>query len=1165
MSAPTFVLSEFQKVRQATTPELPNVLKASDLSYAQQVLPVKEEIKALFPKAHAVQYVELQPGEPTTESKSPLRIGVVLSGGQAPGGHNVIMGVFDFIKRHHPNSQLFGFLDGPRGIFTNNFMEISEELMRAYRNQGGFDMIRAGRDKIETEAQFVSSLKNCKALQLDGLVVIGGDDSNTNACLLAEYFLSHECATRIIGCPKTIDGDLKNDFIEISFGFDTATKTYCELIGNICLDAVSSQKYYHFIRLMGRSASHITLECALQTRSLAILGEEVEAQNQTLEHIAMDLVELIIKRAENGKLYGVVLVPEGLIEFIPEIKRLISQINDIVAHGAPSESSEVKEFVASKLTEDSLRVFRFLPEAICDQLLLDRDPHGNVQVAKIDTERLLILLVDAELKRRGVTFPFFPQAHYFGYEGRSALPTIFDSTYCYGLGCTAAALIRYNFTGCMATLRGLKRGVAHWQPAGCPLAAMMDVEHRKGKNVPVITKALVSMDSPCFRAYARMREQWKINDCFRFPGPVQFEGLASNALPMLLAPPVDAELASSTDDIRAEYPYYIRKEVDLSALAKIRIAAPVDTPSVFVDGLQSCTLVPGEILQVVNEEAKATVYESFPNLRDPRFTRFVEVGSSETPATHPLNIGIAFIGRHTPGAHNVIQGLLMAVKSRPGSALFGFLGGNQGIYHKKYFEITEDNFRLYRNTGGMDFLGRGTDDIRHPEQLAKTKEVCVLLNLDGLVLLGGSHTMTDAAIVAEYLVQNKSKTKVIGVPATVDGNIGFHLFETSVGFDTAARVYSQLIGNMMTDAASATKYWYFIRLMGRDPSHLVLECGLQTHANVTLISEYCKREGETLADIVRNIADVVQARAASGKLFGTLLVPEGLLQQIPHYKELISEINEMYRGKSSEERAVLAKLLSESDEAVDTHFQVYSAPVLKTLPQFFRKELLTKYDSNGTIQLSLVETERLLAEGVAKELKARKAAGTFKASFSPITHFFGYQGRCSFPSMFDCSLGTTYGLAAAALISGGVTGYMTTARGLVGEVSHWKVGGIPLTSMMNVKAKSIYGRNKAIVPSFEVDLNAKAFQTLSVESKQWATSDLQSNPGPTQYTGASAYQVNQTLQSNHKMYLDLLEKISSLCDTIQKMCRFGVREELLHTAVIGLSSVEGILQLHKRN
>ena len=1165
MSAPTFVLSEFQKVRQAAVPELPNVLKASELTFSQQVLPVKEEIKELFPKAHAVQYVELQPAEAISESRSPLRIGVVLSGGQAPGGHNVIMGAFDYIKRHHPNSQLFGFLNGPRGVFTNDFIEITEELMRAYRNQGGFDMIRAGRDKIETEAQFSSSLKNCKALQLDGLVVIGGDDSNTNACLLAEYFLSHDCPTRVIGAPKTIDGDLKNEFIEISFGFDTATKTYCELIGNICLDAVSSQKYYHFIRLMGRSASHITLECALQTRSLAILGEEVEAQNQTLEEIAMGLVDLIIKRAELGKLYGVVLVPEGLIEFIPEIKRLIRQINDILAQGAPVETSQVKEFVASKLTEDSLRVFHFLPEAICEQLLLDRDPHGNVQVAKIDTERLLILLIDAELRRRNVPFPFFPQAHYFGYEGRSALPTNFDSTYCYGLGCTAAALIRYNFTGCMATLRGLKREVAHWQPAGCPLAAMMDVEHRKGKNVPVITKALVSMDAPCFRAYARMREHWKLNDCYRFPGPVQFEGPASNSLPMLLAPPSDAELASSTDDARAEYPYYVRKEVDLSALAKSRISAPVDIPQVFRNGLQSSVIVQGEILQLSNEEAKATVHESFPNLREVRYQRFVEVGAADNVSTSPVNIGVAFIGRHCPGAHNVIQGLLQAVKSRPGSTLYGFLGGNLGIFNKKYFEITEDNFHLYRNTGGMDFLGRGTDDIRHPDQLAKTKEVCVLLNLDGLVLLGGSHTMTDTAIIAEYLLQNKSKTKVIGVPATVDGNIGFHLFETSVGFDTAARVYAQLIGNMMTDAASATKYWYFIRLMGRDPSHLVLECALQTHPNFTLISEYCKREGETLADIVRNIADVVQARAASGKLFGTLLVPEGLLQQLPHYKELLQEINDLYRVKTAEERAALAKLLVESDEAVDAHFPVYSAPVLKSLPPFFRKEILTKYDSNGTIQLSLVETERLLAEEVAKELKGRKAAGTFKSSFSPITHFFGYQGRCSFPSMFDCSLGTTYGLAAAALISGGMTGYMTTARGLVGEVSHWKVGGIPLTSMMNVKAKSIYGRNKAIVPSFEVDLNAKAFQTLSVECKKWSVSDLQSNPGPTQYTGAAAYQINETLQNNHKMYLDLLEKISTLCEKIQKMCRFGVREDLLHTAVIGLSSVEGILELHKRS
>ena len=1166
MATPTFKLSKFQTIRQAYTPTLPSALTNPNATFTFQTLDVQPSIKEKYPYVSNIQYVELKPTtEPETTERSPLRIGVVLSGGQAPGGHNVIMGVFDYIKRHHANSQLFGFLGGPRGVYTNSYVEITENFMECYRNQGGFDMICSGRDKIETEEQYANSLKYCQALNLHGLIIIGGDDSNTNAALLADYFIAKGSNICVIGCPKTIDGDLKNEFIEISFGFDTAAKTYSEVIGNICIDTLSSKKYHHFVRLMGRSASHIALECALQTRpNLTLIGEEVQERKMTLAQIVDQVADVILRRGAKGKPYGVFLIPEGLIEFIPEVNILIKELNEILSRRGSYSEEDIENTVKEQLTENSRHVFDFLPEAIRKQLLLDRDPHGNVQVAKIETERLLMLLLASELPKRGYQHAFYPQSHYFGYEGRSALPSNFDATYCYALGQTASALIRYNFTGCMAVCRGLRRKPEHWQPAGCPLAAMMNTERRKGKDVAVIKKALVETDSPIFKAFERWREHWMINDSFRSPGPIQFDGVGEDALSYLLKPPTDEELYSPVDDERVKFPYNPRRIENMSPMERVRAEAPVELPNVFASGLNGCVVNLGDVIEPDTEEAISAIAEHYPALSNSKFKRFIECTEGHNTDTTPVNIGVAFNGRQAAGGHNVIEGLLHALKSRPGSCLIGFLGGNLGIFDKKYFEITSDNFKLFRNQGGYDFLGRGTDELRKPEHLAKVKETCISLNLDGLVIVGATHSMTDTGILANYLLEHGVKTRVVGIPATIDNNIAHHLFEMSVGFDTASHIDSQLIGNMMTDAASATKYWYFIRLMGRDPSHLVQECALQTHPNIVIISEVHKREGDTLDDVVRNIADQVQFRAEHKKLFGTLLVPEGLLQQLSHFRELITEIANLLKNKSTEERHALTNELLETPDAIDRYFAHYSGPVLKRLPKWFREQMLTRYDSEGNIQLSLLETERLLAEMVAQELKARRSQG-IKVPFSPVCHFFGYQGRSSMPTLFDCSLAATYGSTAAVVICAGLTGYMTTARGLVGPVSKWKVGAIPLTGVMKVKGRSQYGRNIPMVTSAEVDLTAKAFQTLSVESKSWLMGDHFTNPGPIQFFSKETSRiVNLTLQYNHQHYLGLLEQISDLCHKIQNICRFGVREDLLRTAVIGLSSVEGILGLHKK-
>lgn len=512
-------MTPLQKKRQTYSPKTPAIL--ADLNGvtfsekgATQAVGDQAEIQKRFPQTYGRPLIQMTQGK--GEASKPLKVGVVLSGGQAAGGHNVITGLFDALKKFHPESHLFGFLGGPAGIVDGKYRDLSEDELADYRNQGGFDLIGSGRTKIETKEQFAKSLEVANSLQLDGLVVIGGDDSNTNAALLAEYFIEERCKTRVIGVPKTIDGDLQNEHVAISFGFDTACKTYSEMIGNIARDALSAKKYTHFIKLMGRSASHIALECALQTQpNYVLIGEEVEAKNQTLQAIAEDLIDVLEKRGKEGKNYGVVLIPEGLIEFIPEMKTLIQELNTLLA----KEGGSVEQ-----LSSASKKTFEYLPKEIQDQLLLDRDPHGNVQVSHIQTEMLLSHVVKAELKKRNFQGKFSAVHHFFGYEGRSGFPSNFDATYCYSLGIVSALLIREGLTGYMSCITNLAKPVEEWGVTGIPITSLMNMEMRKGKEKPVIQKALVDLEGQAFKQFARNRDKWKLQDHYQFPGPIQFEG-----------------------------------------------------------------------------------------------------------------------------------------------------------------------------------------------------------------------------------------------------------------------------------------------------------------------------------------------------------------------------------------------------------------------------------------------------------------------------------------------------------------------------------------------------------------------------------------------------------------------------------------------------------------
>ena len=526
--------SALQIARSQYQPKLPSSLWGAVKAVkgeATQSVADQEEIKALFPNTYGLP--ELTFEKDAKQSKlagAQFNVGVILSGGQAPGGHNVISGLFDGIKAINKSNRLYGFLMGPGGLVDHNYVELTSEIIDEYRNTGGFDIIGSGRTKLEKPEQFEKGLVILKELNIKAVVIIGGDDSNTNACVLAEYYKAKNVGIQVIGCPKSIDGDLKNEMIETSFGFDTATKVYSEVIGNIQRDCNSAKKYWHFIKLMGRSASHIALECALQTQpNYCIISEEVEAKNMTLDAIVADIAGVVAKRAAKGDNFGTVLIPEGLIEFIPAMKALIAELNDLLAahpEFAELDAAAQREFVLNNLSEANAASFKSLPAGVARQLTLDRDPHGNVQVSLIETEKLLSEMVGnklKEMKEAGeYVGKFSPLHHFFGYEGRCAAPSNFDADYCYALGYNAAQLVNCGATGYMSSVRNLTKPSVQWVAGGIPITMMMNMERRNGKMKPVIQKALVDLEGKPFGKFASKREEWALNTCYLYPGPIQY-------------------------------------------------------------------------------------------------------------------------------------------------------------------------------------------------------------------------------------------------------------------------------------------------------------------------------------------------------------------------------------------------------------------------------------------------------------------------------------------------------------------------------------------------------------------------------------------------------------------------------------------------------------------
>ena len=528
--------SPLQKARYQYSPKLPGMLRngISEICVkegnATQSVADQEKIAALFPNTYGEKEITFEKGENTSAAKKQV-VGVILSGGQAPGGHNVICGLYDALKATSKENVLYGFKNGPIGLLEDNYVEFDDAYINAYRNTGGFDIIGSGRTKLETEEQFAVAAKVCEKHGITAIVIIGGDDSNTNAAVLAEYFAAHNTGVQVIGCPKTIDGDLKNEDIECSFGFDTATKTYSELIGNIERDANSAKKYWHFVKVMGRSASHVALECALETQpNICLISEEVAAKKQSLSEIADYIADAVEKRSANGNNFGVAIIPEGVVEFVPEFKVLIAEINELLAGNKTEEFNalgnweEKYAFIEKGLTAESMAVFAILPQTIQQQLFLERDPHGNVQVSLIESEKLFSALVKDKLTERGFTGKFNALHHFFGYEGRCAFPSNFDADYCYSLGYNAFMLIQYGYNGYLSKVSNLSKPAEEWVAGGMPITKMMNIERRNGEDKPVIKKALVELDGKPFKYFEANRDTWAVETAYTYPGAIQYYG-----------------------------------------------------------------------------------------------------------------------------------------------------------------------------------------------------------------------------------------------------------------------------------------------------------------------------------------------------------------------------------------------------------------------------------------------------------------------------------------------------------------------------------------------------------------------------------------------------------------------------------------------------------------
>lgn len=1192
---------------------------------------IDDRVKSFFP--NTIDMKPLQFVKSTTKSEAgsnpPLRVAVVLSGGQAPGGHSIICGIFDRAKAYNPESRVFGFKDGPHGIFSGNFYLLTESIINGFRNTGGFDMLGSGRHKIESEEQFSNSLKVVEMLKLNGVVVIGGDDSNTNAALLGEYFKSKGSQCKVVGAPKTIDGDLKvMPYIPVSFGFDTACRTFSELIGNCCVDALSAQKYYHFIRLMGRSASNIAIECALQTLPNAcLLGEEIKANSTGLKELSKQLADMVESRYKNNKKkYGVVLLPEGLIEFIPEFEKLIAELNDLGDslgdHASPAD-------VAAKLSPENKALFDYLPLFLQKQLTLDRDSHGNLQVAAIETEKLLAATVQAELEERfgskeKAATVFNPQFHAFGYEGRAGLPTLFDSAYCFALGATAAQLIIAGKTGLIASVTGLdKKSPAEWKCGGVPVTSLCVIERRKGKDKPVIRKALVELlddpnhktlnNSP-FYAWKMIRDLCSTYDLYQIAGPMQFSSKSFD-IPFMLrielegSAPMLSRLVKQVLGTTLEVDFSNGEEKyfsDLLELCKSQFnnaldekPHKIDWPAAgehftFVGGtrpksaleialgdegyylptesfgflggdargqffspgvLSSVQCIEDETTQCMDPKDESFVSKTFPNTYRRPLVRVKQSTDGSAPSGLGT-IGVVFCGRQTAGGHDVVAGLWDMCNGKqctnPAVRVVGFIGGSRGFFAEQMIDLTAAKVDDMRHQGGYHLLGRSQDKFcQDRKEAEKITGILRKHSIKSLVLVGGVRTATSACVLAEYLEEQNAKERqtnpsnptlfsVVSVPMSQGGSFTNEFIEQALGFDSTSKATARLAGNTEIDGSSARKYYYFLRTMeggekNVNASHLTLEVGLQAKPNYILLGEECSDKKLSLKDVVSDIADMVQRRwEGAKKNFGTVIVPDNIISVLPETRALLSELKK--------------------NNGDPEQLSAYSRALLKSLPDFLARELSAK-----NVDIQQIETERMLAEMVAAELKQRPS---YDGKFAPVCQFLGYQTRGSLPSVFDSNYGYALGGGVAVLLRENRNGYLVSAQNLRSNDHKTTIFGAPLTAMLEVKI--VDDLPEAAIYCQLIDLYGKSYQEWKKLAPILEENELYESPGPLQYSGECAHLLTKLIGGDggdgKPSYLAELAKLRENASVLLEKLRPGVAAKKLRIANSSLQTLRNVLE-----
>ncbi|KAH8738641.1 pyrophosphate-dependent 6-phosphofructokinase [Cryptosporidium ryanae] len=1254
--------SSIQNYRRKWNLCLPKILRSPVVAKEVENFESKnmrlEDMSEFFPLTHRNNFVKFESvsdGSQSWEKYPARKLGVVLSGGQASGGHNVISGLMFYIKQCNQSSQLFGFIGGPEGIYTERYIELTQENINTILNQGGFDVICSGRNKIETEEQKKASMEICNKLGLHGLVVVGGDDSNTNAAILAEYFEKNSCSTVVVGCPKTIDGDLKNDLIETSFGYDTAVKTYSEELGNIINALITEKNGYYFVRLMGRSASHITLECGLQVRSnLIFIGEEIKKENRSLMSIVDEVIEMVIKRETNGKRYGIILLPEGLIEFIPEFEILIKELNQILL------KTNERDEIISNLSDGMKKLFLELPIDVQKQLLLERDPHGNVQVAKIATEELLVHMAKEKLSNMGKSYLFDnAKTHYFGYEGRCALPSNFDANYCFALGNTAAALVDSKCNGYMAIVRNLSAHPEEWEPVGCPLTYMMNIELRKGKSVPVIKKYLVDLNGQAYQAYLQVKSEWKYNDYYRNPGPIQFEGPDSDITNYMLVPPKVEDLLSRRDCVLSSCS-------NLSALRrseKIQISNILASKTAKFYEYRDFSSKDREFVGIIErnlpfqigkhknktlyfaedvnfrescEFKKTSTFESNSTGHPSTFTTFNSTTTTTTTTvtstvSSNLNtiiskkecIGIILSNKTTPGVQNVVNGLIDNLDDLKQlfvfPTIYDFVKGRAFRVKLNKDSNNNENINLggFKLPSGAEFVSLENNNslnssnysceayIPSSEQFSNFYNYSIndeylikIINtfrIDAMAILGDNSACTFSARISEKLLclsynsLNIREIPIVFIPVCIENSISHPMMDVCLGFDSVSRSISTLVGNLLTDSASATKYWYFMRVCGPKTSNLVLEVGLKTHPNIVVIPERYANDnsrlicyetesfGVTLDSIITEMCDVICLRSKEGENFGGAIISEGLFDQIyptKEYRRMISKYQSLYDSISEDESVFCCfdnvPNLTRFEKKVIDNFKT----IFNEIDERIIKNLVFEKDMNN------VPTEIIISSLVQKELAQRKSQDKFNGTINPVCFVFTDQVKSCFPSEYDCNIAYSYGCLAGRIIFNNVIGgYMTGIKGTLDNMENWKMYAIPITDLLtinfidkhisNYNLDSLYQSDKGTPRSSsrfsyelvcklnKINLNSNyGLNYLTKNIKNWEFKNEYINSGPIQFTGAFKNDINNSLLENEYVYTMNIKELNDLLLDIKNSCQFGIGKKVLEATISQLRAVQ---------